>query len=822
MEQAAQETAPTPAPKYDGPLNVSLGRDRLDTHWKNQQMSWSKLLARLQQPTKTQETLDEYRHMSKTKQSEIKDVGGFVGGFLKDGRRKADMIQNRSLLALDVDYPKGYLWDSVELLMDNAAALYSTHHYSDKNMRVRLIVPLARPVTPDEYQPLARKVAEVFGMDLFDDTTYQAERLMFWPSYSRDAEYKFEWQDGPWLDPDAWLAKYPDWRDSSYWPESSRSEGIRAKVAEKAGDPLEKPGVIGVFCRTYDMQTVLSEFLSDVYEPTGHDDRYTYTAGSTVGGLVLYDDKFAYSHHSTDPVGDQLTNAWDLVRIHKFGHLDTDASPKTNLSKLPSSRAMREWAKGLPEVHAALVKEAVHSAQDDFDEDDPDAAADKAWMSGLTLDNFDQIEPTAGNLELIMLNDANLKANFWTDTFTHRVFIKRDVPWRRVKHDPFWSDTDDAGLRVYIEQTYTISSRNKVDDALALEVQRNSVHPVREYLEGLTWDETPRLETLLVDYLGAADTPYTRLVTRKFLTAAVARVMKPGCKFDYMLITSGVQGLGKSTLPAKLGGKWYSDTLDTVSGKEAYEALQGVWIMEMGELKATKKADIEATKLFISKTEDAFRPAYGRRKQYFPRQTVFWGTSNDPQFLRDRTGNRRYWPVDVGVQEREKKPFDDLTQDVIDQIWAEAVVRYRAGEKLYLDADEEKLALEQQELHTEESSLEGMILDFLEVPIPADWYTRAANSRRQDFGNLSSGSDELAPSVAGSAKRMKVCVLEIWVELLGGDPKNLAPVKAAEIRNILNNSDGWVRHPLDKGRTRFGPGYGKQVTYERVLVGQQK
>lgn len=812
-----QETVPTP--KYDGELNLSLADNRMAKHWKNQTMNWSAFLKRLQQPTQTQETLEEYRRASKAKQSEIKDVGGFVGGFLNQGKRKADMIQNRSILTLDVDFPKGFLWDSVELLLDNAAALYSTHHYSDKSKRVRLIVPLARPVTPDEYQPLARKVADIFGMDLFDDTTYQPERLMFWPSYSRDAEYKFEWQDGPWLDPDAWLAKYPDWRDASYWPESSRSDGIRQKAAEKAGDPLEKPGVIGVFCRTYTIEEAITEFLADVYEPTGHADRYTYSAGSTAGGLVLYDDKFAYSHHSTDPVGDQLTNAWDLVRIHKFGNLDEEASPKTNINKLPSSKAMKDWAKALPAVHKALVQESINSAQSDFDED-PDA--DDSWTEELTLDNFDQIEPTAGNLELIMLNDANLKANFWTDTFTHRVFIKRDVPWRSVEHDQFWSDTDDAGLRIYIEKTYGISSRNKVDDALALEVQRNSVHPVREYLNALTWDGVPRLETLLVDYLGAMDTPYTRMVTRKFLAAAVARVMKPGCKFDYMLITSGVQGLGKSTLPAKLGGRWYSDTLDTVSGKEAYEALQGVWIMEMGELKATKKADIEATKLFISKTEDAFRPAYGRRKQYFPRQTVFWGTSNDPQFLRDRTGNRRYWPVDVGVQDTEKKPFEDLDQATIDQVWAEAVVRYNAGEKLYLDKDEEQLALEQQELHTEESSLEGMILDFLEVPIPDDWYTRSANDRRQQFGNLGSGHDELQPSVAGQAKRMKVCVLEVWVELLGGDPKNLAPVKAAEIRNILNNLTGWVRHRTSEGRLKFGPGYGKQVAYVRDPVGREE
>ncbi|WP_369473340.1 VapE domain-containing protein [Secundilactobacillus kimchicus] len=363
--------------------------------------------------------------------------------------------------------------------------------------------------------------------------------------------------------------------------------------------------------------------------------------------------------------------------------------------------------------------------------------------------------------------------------------------------------------------TYKIVNKGKVDDAFILEAEQNRYHPVREYLDGLVWDGVKRVETLLVDYLGAENTEYVRTVTRKFLAAAVARVERPGVKFDYMLVTSGPQGIGKTSLPQILAGKWFSNSLEGVSGKDAYESLQGTWIMEMGEMNATKKADIEATKHFISKTEDIFRVAYGHYKSYFKRQCVFWGTSNDSEFLRDRTGNRRFWPVDVGVNTPEKSVWDDLTNEVRDQIWAEAKFLYDNGEKLYLTASEEQLAVEQQKLHTEVNALEGMIQEFVDIPITGDWYERSADDRRryiQDFGE-----DELAPE--GSVRREKVSVMEVWNELLKGDPRNLIPVKAAEIRNILTNMDGWRKANTNKGQSSFGKDYGRQVAYLRLLPG---
>lgn len=793
-------------PKRDAELNIAVGQSRTEMHWHNQQLGWSALLDRLNKPTITQETHQEFMAWGKAKRDERKDVGGFVGGWLKQGRRKAENVQSRALVTLDADFPDHNLWDDVELIFPYAVAMYSTHSYSSRKQRVRLIIPLKRIVTPDEYEPIARKLAERFGMNNFDDTTYQAERLMYWPSHSIDGDYFFKYQDDAWVDPDEVLAEYEDWTDSSFWPMSDRVNEVHKREAKRQGDPLTKKGVIGAFNRTYDIRSVIEKYLADVYAPTEHDDRYTYIPGSTSGGLVLYDDKFAYSHHSTDPVGDQLCNAFDLVRLHKFGDLDDEAKPGTPVTRLPSYKAMREFAMDDSDVTAMMAKDRIAEADDDF----ADPVKDDEWVKQLEMDENGAIDASAKNLETIMRNDANLKDCFYTDQFASRLVIRRDVPWRKIGHEPWWKDSDDAGLRVYLEKTYGIVNKSKIDDAFIQEAERNAVHPVREYLNGLNWDGKPRLETMLMDYLGAEDTKYNRIVTKKFMAAAVARVMHPGIKFDFMLVTSGPQGIGKTSLPQRLAGKWFSNSLENVTGKDAYESLQGAWIIEMGEMTATKKADIEATKHFISKTEDNFRVAYGRHKSYFPRQCVFWGTSNDSEFLRDRTGNRRFWPVDVGLEPIQHRVWD-MRDETRDQLWAEALADYEMGEQLYLSQNEEKLAVEQQKLHTEVNALEGMIAEYVNIPITEDWYKRSAAERRVYIANVS----ENETAELGSVTREKVSVAEVWNELLKGDPKNLIPVKATEIRNILENMDGWQKHRSDKGQLRFGTDYGKQVAYVR-------
>lgn len=791
--------------KYDGTISIATGASSKTKTWKNKTMQWSELVEKLSHTTRTPETVAEYKKLSKAEKGKIKDVGGFVGGCLKNGRRLKGNVQNRTLLTLDLDYIQGDIWSSIELLYDFSVVMYSTHTHTADNQRLRLIIPLSRPVLPDEYQAIGRMVADDLGIDQFDDTTYEPERLMYWPSTPTDGDYVFKYQDLPWLNPDDILSRYTfGWQDISYWPESSR---VRAKISsaiKKQEDPLTKKGIIGAFCRTYTITEAISEFLNEIYVSGADETRYTYAEGSTTGGVVIYDDKFSYSHHGTDPASNILCNAFDLVRIHKFGELDDEAKEDTPANRLPSFSKMSEFAADDKKVIVTIGKEKMQAAQEDFGiiEDESDAE----WVKELTYTEQGKLRSTISNFLLIIENEPLLKGKIAYNEFSNRAVVVGQLPWRKKENKSDWNDTDDSGLREFIEKYYAISSTAKCADALALSFEKHSFHPIKDYIDSLMWDGEERIDKLFIDYLGAEDNNYVRTVTRKILVAAVARAFNPGCKFDNMPVLSGPQGIGKSTIIKKLGQEWYSDSLTTVSGKEAYEQLQGVWILEMGEMMATKKADIEATKHFLSKTEDIYRVAYGRRTSRFPRQCVFIGTTNDREFLRDKTGNRRFWPIDVGMQERSKSVFNDLNKYEIDQIWAEAYELYKNNEPLYLNSEEEKEAAKQQDSHSEESAKAGLIDEYLNKPITEDWYSLSLNDRRAyiqggDFGEVPEGN----------ITRTKTCVMEIWCELFNGDPKQLNPLLSREINEILRGFSNWEL----SGRLKFGKCYGQQRAYIR-------
>lgn len=795
--------------KYDGSIALATGKSKKETHWKNKTVDWSYLVNKLSHTTRTPETVAEYKKMPKVDRDRIKDVGGFVGGTLKNGRRLKANVANRTLLTLDLDYVEGDIWSSIELLYDFNVVMYSTHTHTADNQRLRLVIPLSRPVLSDEYQAIARMVANDLGIDQFDDTTYDPERLMYWPSTSCDGDYVFKYQDLPWLSPDEILDRYTfGWQDVSYWPESSRARAKLNKVLSKQEDPLTKKEIIGAFCRTYSITEAIEEFISDIYVPGADNTRYTYAEGSTTGGVVIYDDKFCYSHHGTDPASNTLCNAFDLIRIHKFGELDEEAKEGTPANRLPSFTKMKEFAASDVKVMETIGKEKMLAAQEDFEQ--VEEVISTEWLKKLEYTEQGKLRSTISNFSLIIENEPLLKDKIAYNEFSNRAVVIGQLPWRKKDNMGDWCDTDDSGLREFIEKYYSISSTAKCADALALSFEKHSFHPIKEYLEGLSWDGQERINSLFIDYLGAEDSRYVRTVTRKILVAAVARVFVPGIKFDNMPVLAGSQGMGKSTIIKKLGQEWYSDSLTTVSGKEAYEQLQGVWILEMGEMMATKKADIEATKHFLSKTEDIYRVAYGRRTSRFPRQCVFIGTTNDREFLRDKTGNRRFWPIDVGVQKNSKSVFDDLTEYEINQIWAEAVELWKAGEKLFLTGEEEKEAKRQQEEHSEESAKAGLIEEYLNKLLPEDWYELGIPEKR----NFIQGNEFGEPK-EGTLRRDKTCVMEIWVELFNGDPKQLTPMQSREINDILSGIKGWTKY---KGRLRFGKIYGTQRAFVRKKV----
>lgn len=787
---------------YDGQIAIATGKNRFEKNWKNKKMLWSNLVAKLRTPTVTPETYNEYKKMAKPDQDRIKDVGGYVGGTLKNGHRKADSVNDRQLLTLDLDFAPIDFYDTLEMLADYACCVYSTHKHSTDTPRFRLLIPLDRSVSPDEYEAIARMVASEIGIDYFDDTTYQPSRLMYWPSCSCDGEYYFRYMDSPFLSADSVLKKYNDWTDTSFWPESSRAPGIRKKLADKQGDPCEKPGLIGAFCRTYTIQEAIEKFIPDAYIPCEKTDRYTYSGGSTAAGLVIYEDnKFAYSNHGTDPASGKLCNAFDLVRIHRFHEEDEDTEEGTLTTKLPSYKKMLELVQGDGETKKLLVEEKIEKAKEEFE-----AGEDTNWLDQLEIASNGTVRATIENIKLILMNDPNLVGVSGYNEFDFKLTILKEVPWRKEAIGDAWKDADDAGLMHYLEKTYGLYSTKKTTEALEIVQQYYSFHPVREYLDSLEWDGIERLDTLFTEYLGAADDEYTRTVTRKSLVAAVARIYRPGCKFDNMVVFVGPQGIGKSYFLKVLGMEWYSDSLITVQGKEAYEALHGNWIIEMAELTAAKKAEVEAVKHFISKQEDIYRAAYARRSSEYPRQCVFFGTTNDAQFLRDRTGNRRFWPVEIDKEVIMKDIFKELPKEV-DQIWAEAKKRWQDGETLYLDVRMNDEAIKRQLEHTEGDSRQGLVEEYLETRLPSNWDELDIWQRREYIGgNELIGKGDLVP-------RTKVCALEIWQELFGKDAASFNKVTAREINAMLDSALGWEK--AEKS-IKFGRLYGTQRGYKKV------
>lgn len=783
-------------------MKIAYGNSRMDKKWKNTDISWEDFCSRVKTTQRTTETVEEYRKMRKGGQDSIKDVGGFVGGHLKDGRRKKGNVLSRSMLTLDMDYGTSTIWEEISTFFPYQCCIYSTHKHTPENPRLRLIIPLFRDVGEEEYAAVSRMVAKEIGIDLFDDTTYEPERLMYWPSTSRNGIFVYEEKDGSILDPDEFLNKYDDWRDTSTWPVSSRQSEVLDRSLKEQADPLSKEGVIGTFCRSYSVSTAIDTFLKDIYEPSAMIGRYDYIPADSSAGVILYDDKFAYSHHATDPASGRLLNAFDLVRIHKFGHLDDRATESTSPSKLPSFINMCEFAIQDDEVKAQFTKERMEQATIDFTEDN--------WQTVLELDKQGKIKDTLDNIVLIIRNDSELESIAFNK---HRdgIDARDGLPWEQMKGG--WNDSDNAALKVYLSNKYGIYSPSKTKDAILAVAAERSYHPIKEYLDHLPeWDGTDRVETLLIDYFNATDNSYTRAVTRKMMVAAVARIVQPGTKFDSVLILNGPQGIGKSTFFAKLAGDWFSDslTLTDMKDKAGPEKLQGYWILELGELAGMRKTDVEVVKSFISRSDDKYRASYGVNVESHPRQCIIVGSTNaESGFLRDITGNRRFWPVRISGDGK-RKAWQMSVYDV-EQIWAETLMLYAKGEKLYLEGSDVELATNEQADAMESDEREGLVRSYLDTLLPDDWNALSLYERR----NYLNGSEFGGESRVGTVERTIVCNMEIWCECFGRDASAMKPADSYAIAGIMKKINGWNKYQGNKNGTSNFPLYGRQRCYEK-------
>lgn len=783
--------------------SIAVGAFRYSKEWKPYEPTWDQLCKRFSTYRRTSESAAEYARMSKGDRDKAKDHGGFVGGEMEPGQRVKSAVRSRSLVTLDFDN-----CGSVELpplveeaLPDTAFAMYTTHSHTPENARWRVIVPLSREVTCDEYVPIARRVAERIGIRMADPTTYQVERLMYWPSCSYDAAPETHIIEGDPLDADAMLDTYVDWHDASSWP---AAPGEQPRIAKgKAEDPRMKDGPVGLFCRTYTIPMAIAKFIPGTYvRDERQDDRYTYAGGSSKNGFVVYEGGLiGFSNHATDPVGGKAVNAFDLVRIHKYGHLDLTVRQDTPLPRYPSYMAMVKLIDSDDLCQARLNREQFGdldpaealpgepSTSDSASSPDAkvipgDAAAQGAdWHNRLTRNNG-SIMPIPPNVTLIMANDERLKGRVRRNLFQSRDEVTGDLPWIALadRVGNRWSDDDTTQLLGYLtspENRYSMKiAREMVANSVSAYLQTHTYHPVRDYLNSLPeWEGDPAsvghfdrrwdgnvVDEVLVDFLGAPDTPYVRAVTRKHLVAAVARVMEPGVKYDTAWVLLGHQGLGKSQLFRSLSpeSEWLNESLSNIEGKDGMEALRGKWFVELSEMSAMKRSDIETVKAFISRQVDTYRAAYRRDPVDFPRQCVFNLTTNEAQMLKD-SENRRFWVVNC-LDPSPHAPSWTMSHDQRDLIWSQALWYWNHKESLILPPALEAEARRIQSGHTEiaDDPRIGRIQEWLHLAIPDGWYD-LNKADRVDYcqrGHLPAGMFAEKP-------RERVCPIEALFELFG-------------------------------------------------------
>lgn len=778
-------------------LAIAYGNNRQSKTWVNKTITFDELKERLKVTIRTPESAEEYAKFNKAKRDAVKDHGGFVAGALKGGRRKVDTVELRSMVALDGDRIDKAFLENYETNAPYTSLLYTTHSSTDDDPRVRLVYPLTRDVTPEEFVAVSRYLAQMLGIDYFDECSYLPNQLMYWPSTPSNGSFVFLDVEKEWLDPDDVLTAHPEWTDPTRLPTSSRESRANTTASAKVQDPLDKEGAVGFFNRAFfPIGRAIEKYLSDVYEPTGNENRWHYIQSSSMAGVeIIEGGKFVYSHHAKDPAYLKLCNAFDLVRIHKFG--DDDVNKSFN--------AMCELAMQDDEVKRIAMEEKLAQAETDFN------ASDGDWMTRLKYQpRSGQLENSVYNLNLILANDPDFR-NFAYNEMANRIQVTGPLPWERPEGNQFWRDADTAQLKSIIDIRYLPFSSRNHDVAFTKIADDRHFHPVRDYLDSLPeWDGIERVENLFIRYLQADDTPYVRAVTRKTFAAAVARVYVPGIKFDCVPVLDGDQGIGKSTIVKDLvTSEYYSETLSLtdMDDKSGAEKLQGFWAVEIGELAGMKKADIEKVKAFLSTCDDKYRPSYGKVVESHPRQCIIIATVNGERgYLRDITGNRRFWIIKLH-QKKQKKTWD-FTPEYRAQFWAEAKEIWKSGEKLYLEGDLLEVAEEAQQSAMEVDERLGMVEEYLNTRLPDDWADMDLFQRR----NFLQGSKFGMPEHKGAVMRTEVSNAEIWCECYGKPLQELKPTDSYSIAALMAQLPNWERTTSIKRQ----PIYGRQRLYKKT------
>lgn len=385
---------------------------------------------------------------------------------------------------------------------------------------------------------------------------------------------------------------------------------------------------------------------------------------------------------------------------------------------------------------------------------------------------------TVRNFEIIMENDSRFAGKIKFDEFSQQTYLIGDVPWQTDNYRA-WGSHDDSALFSILQSEYEMKNRNDFFDAVKNVSMKNKFHPVREMLDSFQWEGKGHIRRLLPDYLGVEDTEYSYQVMRLFMLGAVARVYVPGIKFDYTMILTGRQGIGKSTFLRFLALKdlWFNDSLDSLDSDRAVQSILGSWIIELAELKSLARTagGIGSIKRFLTATQDKLRFPYEKHADVFLRQCVFSGTTNEGDFLQDQTGNRRFLIVQTGINEPKKSLFCDEATKSIKAAWAEAVHIWKTEKPQLVLPDscrEEAQRLQEDSMASDGTA--GIIMKYLE-------------------------------------DKQRVCPIQIWREALH-ESGTLPKWRASEINNIVLSLPGWERI---KNTARFGE-FGQQRGFQKM------
>lgn len=765
-------------------LAVATAPKRNSLHWKQGDTTWGDIVRWMDTPG-TQKEAGNYFLGTLRETTVVHKKGADPCTGM---HRTNPAVVTRSAITLDADTPRADLPDVVELLLGCAAIVHTTYSSSPDDPRFRIIIPVDRPLLPDEYFTAVSALMQQLGEDQFDKGSVEPARYMFKPAAQEPGWFQHWVIDGEPLAVDPLLEGFNPDLSSMATPKPHRNKR----------DPFELEGVVGAFNRVYEDWDLLISTYELPYD-SADDGRWSLHGTASVAGMGEMGPGLVYSHHITDPAYGESCSAFDLVRLHMFGELDDAEARSKPVNRRPSHSAMLELAASDPRVQAERVG---LDFEDDLDDDITGSFEDAAvWKMELKFENkTDTLLDTIRNWDIVTANDPAFTGLHFNE-FTLAVETSTDLPWRTLEAAGSMFDTADGhDLALYLERTYGVQlTDRRINQLVLTTAAKVRVNPVRDYLDALVWDGKRRVETCLP---GVRPTQYTRMVARKCLTAAVARVYEPGVKWDHTLILYGPEGLGK-TFWVETMARDYSTGLGRIGDKDTLLTMQRNWIMLADEGYSLRKADADAMKEFLTKRVDVFRAPYDARPTAYPRHSVIWGSTNDEVFLRRQEGNRRF----LIVRCEDKVDFAALTDEYVDQVWAEAVHLYREGELLYLDDDQSAEAAQEREGFIEEDALEGVIQEFLETPVDADWHKWSSEARvawRQSYLDGLVGD--------GPARIDRTCSAELYVEALGRRFGDHRRSELLDINTALKRVPGWVALP---GRHRVRQ-YGPQQVFVRL------